>query len=113
LSKAISMAQIANFQADLDQHAAAKVIERSVSKNGILASSQDIQAMNQTTPVFSIDLDTGDVANQKQSGRCWMFAALNIRQLLAVGCRYRAVFHNGIARQLSGCAPRGRPGSGY
>lgn len=28
-------------------------------------------------PVFSIDLDTGDVANQKQSGRCWMFAALN------------------------------------
>ncbi|WP_047998919.1 aminopeptidase C [Lactiplantibacillus herbarum] len=77
MSKAISMAQIANFQADLDQHAAAKVIERSVSKNGILASSQDIQAMNQTTPVFSIDLDTGDVGNQKQSGRCWMFAALN------------------------------------
>lgn len=29
------------------------------------------------TPVFSIDLDTGKVANQKQSGRCWMFAALN------------------------------------
>ena len=28
-------------------------------------------------PVFSIDLDTGNVANQKQSGRCWMFAALN------------------------------------
>ena len=27
--------------------------------------------------VFSIDLDTGNVANQKQSGRCWMFAALN------------------------------------
>ncbi|MCP6565492.1 C1 family peptidase, partial [Klebsiella pneumoniae] len=61
----------------MDQRPEAKVIERSVTKNGILASSQDIQAMSQTTPVFSIDLDTGDVANQKQSGRCWMFAALN------------------------------------
>ncbi|AVK61887.1 aminopeptidase [Lactobacillus sp. CBA3605] len=84
MSKAISMDQIANFQADLDQRADAKVIERSVTKNGILASSQDIQAMGQTTPVFSIDLDTGSVANQKQSGRCWMFAALNtMRHALA------------------------------
>jgi len=84
LSKAISMDQIANYQADLDQHPAAKVIERSVTKNGILASSQDIPAMSQTTPVFSIDLDTGGVANQKQSGRCWMFAALNtMRHALA------------------------------
>ncbi|VDG24821.1 aminopeptidase C [Lactiplantibacillus mudanjiangensis] len=77
MSKAISMDQIANFQADLDSRPAAKVIERAVTKNGILASSQDTQAMNQTTPVFSIDLNTGKVANQKQSGRCWMFAALN------------------------------------
>ncbi|MFD1421527.1 C1 family peptidase [Lactiplantibacillus songbeiensis] len=84
MSKAISMDQIANYQADLDQHPAAKVIERSVTKNGILASSQDIPAMSQTTPVFSIDLDTGGVANQKQSGRCWMFAALNtMRHALA------------------------------
>ena len=52
MSKAISMNQIANFQADLDQRPEAKVIERSVTKNGILASSQDIQAMSQTTPVF-------------------------------------------------------------
>ncbi|KRO22519.1 cysteine aminopeptidase [Lactiplantibacillus fabifermentans DSM 21115] len=78
------MDQIAKFQADLDSRADAKVIERSVTKNGILASSQDIQAMSQTTPVFSIDLDTGSVANQKQSGRCWMFAALNtMRHALA------------------------------
>ncbi|KLD56756.1 hypothetical protein WP50_38655 [Lactiplantibacillus plantarum] len=41
MSKAISMNQIANFQADLDQRPEAKVIERSVTKNGILASSQD------------------------------------------------------------------------
>ena len=84
MSKAISFDQIASYQADLDQQPAGKVIERSVTKNGILASSQDISAMSQTTPVFSIDLDTGGVANQKQSGRCWMFAALNtMRHALA------------------------------
>jgi bleomycin hydrolase len=46
-------------------------------KNGILASSENQQSTVINNPVFSIDLDTGKVANQKQSGRCWMFAALN------------------------------------
>ncbi|WP_369396154.1 C1 family peptidase [Paucilactobacillus hokkaidonensis] len=43
----------------------------------MLASSYDWHAISESDPVFSIDLDTGDVSNQKQSGRCWMFAALN------------------------------------
>ncbi|NON39032.1 aminopeptidase, partial [Klebsiella pneumoniae] len=29
------------------------------------------------TPVFSLDLTKDKVTNQKASGRCWMFAALN------------------------------------
>lgn len=47
-------------------------------KNGIRASAENVQTHVENTPVFSIDLATGKVANQKQSGRCWMFAALNI-----------------------------------
>lgn len=52
-------------------------LQRSVVKNGITSSSENISAQVTNVPVFSIDLATGDVANQKQSGRCWMFAALN------------------------------------
>ena len=52
-------------------------MQRGVVKNGIRASAENIQTHVENTPVFSIDLATGKVANQKQSGRCWMFAALN------------------------------------
>ncbi|WP_461240757.1 C1 family peptidase [Paucilactobacillus sp. N302-9] len=73
----ITQTQLEQYQQDLAKHPEAKVNERTVTKNGILASSYDWHAAADTTPVFSIDLDTGDVSNQKQSGRCWMFAALN------------------------------------
>lgn len=52
-------------------------LQRGVVKNGITASAENVAAHVENTPVFSIDLATGKVANQKQSGRCWMFAALN------------------------------------
>ena len=51
--------------------------ERAVFKNGVLASAQNDSAIGRDDFVFSIDVDDEAVANQKQSGRCWMFAALN------------------------------------
>ena len=56
------------------------VAQKAVTKNGILAASEDIQVAKElSTPsfAFSIDVDSEAVANQKQSGRCWMFACLN------------------------------------
>ncbi|ALS35971.1 bleomycin hydrolase [Enterococcus rotai] len=52
-------------------------LQRGVVKNGITASAQNQQSEVNNVPVFSVDIATGKVANQKQSGRCWMFAALN------------------------------------
>ena len=46
-------------------------------KNGITASAENVSAKVNNVPVFSVDVTTGKVSNQKQSGRCWMFAALN------------------------------------
>lgn len=77
VTKEISPEQLADFQANLNTQPAHAVIERAVTKNGILKTAADWQAEVDMAPVFSIDLDTGKVANQKQSGRCWMFAALN------------------------------------
>ncbi|MFT8583444.1 C1 family peptidase [Liquorilactobacillus hordei] len=77
MSKAIEHQQLSNFKKSLESHPEHKVLERAVTKNGIYTTSADYRSEVNMTPVFSIDLDTGDVANQKQSGRCWMFAALN------------------------------------
>lgn len=75
--KAISNDSIKEFKKNYHQKKEHKIIERAVTQNGILSTSQNIKASTTSTPVFSIDLDTGKVTNQKQSGRCWMFAALN------------------------------------
>ncbi|GEK27999.1 C1 family peptidase [Furfurilactobacillus siliginis] len=77
MSTEITPDQINRYQEELASRKDAAVLERAVKKNGILATAQDDAANVDMTPVFSIDLDTGHVANQKQSGRCWMFAALN------------------------------------
>lgn len=74
---AISLAQIDQYHENYLTRKDAKVIQRSVSHQGILATSADFASDVDMSPVFSIDLNTGKVANQKQSGRCWMFAALN------------------------------------
>ncbi|MCF6161761.1 MAG: C1 family peptidase [Furfurilactobacillus sp.] len=77
MSTEITPDQIRRYESELSERKDASVLERAVKKNGILATAQDDIANVNMTPIFSIDLDTGHVANQKQSGRCWMFAALN------------------------------------
>ncbi|CAH0418267.1 C1 family peptidase [Periweissella ghanensis] len=77
MTKAISQTQLKSYCKDVQARPSTAVIRRAVTKNGIYASAQDAQTIIDNTPIFSIDLDTGKVANQKQSGRCWMFAALN------------------------------------
>lgn len=77
MSTEITPDQIRRYENELSERKDASVLERAVKKNGILATAQDDIANVNMTPIFSIDLDTGHVANQKQSGRCWMFAALN------------------------------------
>ena len=77
MSFSISNEDIANFRADYNSRRDSRVLERTVTKNGVRNASFDWHSIADDTPHFSIDLKTGDVADQKQSGRCWMFAALN------------------------------------
>ena len=52
-------------------------IENAISHNGLLASLEKRSAAVENTPAFSLDLTKDKVSDQKASGRCWMFAALN------------------------------------
>ena len=52
-------------------------MENAISHNGLLTSLEKRSTAVENTPVFSLDLTKDKVSDQKASGRCWMFAALN------------------------------------
>lgn len=58
--------------------AAQPIAEQAVKNNGIHASSErENVVVTKNNFVFSVDVDDEAVANQRQSGRCWMYSALN------------------------------------
>lgn len=56
---------------------AAQLAMNAVTANGIGKSATDIEALKKNVHEFSVSLKSGDITMQSQSGRCWMFAALN------------------------------------
>ena len=46
-------------------------------QKGILESAVDYKAARLLPDTFSINLEQGSITNQKSSGRCWLFSALN------------------------------------
>ena len=77
MSQEITKEQIAAFDADFSTQRANRVAMNAVTNNGLLASAIRREAVEQDVHEYSICLKQGDICNQKQSGRCWMFAALN------------------------------------
>lgn len=55
----------------------AEIIARAIQKNGIKASSEDPASSERLHRAFSYEIKTGKPTNQRHSGRCWSFAALN------------------------------------
>lgn len=77
MTQAIDPQAINQFQADLQKLPAAPALQNSVAHNGIFKSSLTLKSQAAMSPTFSIELDTGKVADQQRSGMCWIFAALN------------------------------------
>ena len=77
MSQEITKEQIAAFDADFSAQRANRVAMNAVTNNGLLASAIRREAVEQDVHEYSISLEQGEICNQKQSGRCWMFAALN------------------------------------
>lgn len=45
---------------------------------GVLKAATSYQGVRELPCEFSVELKQGSITNQKQSGRCWMFASLNV-----------------------------------
>ncbi|SFH51124.1 aminopeptidase C [Pisciglobus halotolerans] len=65
------------YQARFESHKENQVIEGAIAKVGIKDASLDNNVFRRHSFVFSDETKRGAITNQKASGRCWMFAALN------------------------------------
>ena len=82
MSRDVTTTQIDAYRAAFNADPSARVAQNAVCGQDVLSlslSRAHVQGMDDS---FSIKLDGWSVTNQKRSGRCWLFAALN---LLRVG----------------------------
>ena len=77
MSQKITKEQLEAFDASFAAQRANRVAMNAVTNNGLLASAIQRGTVENDVHEYSICLKQGDICNQKQSGRCWMFAALN------------------------------------
>ncbi len=75
---AISGGRIASLRAELADDAAYRLARNAVTKVGADEVALNREVVASTDWSFSTWLDDWPVTNQKKSGRCWMFAALNL-----------------------------------
>lgn len=74
----LTVQELEKFSADFNKNPENKVIARAAQRSGVLEASYNDRVQSELTRVFSTELDTDNVTNQKHSGRCWLFATLNV-----------------------------------
>ena len=78
MKQSIALEDIQRFSADFDKESKNVLASYAVVQNGPSASAVNYNVKRHLVENYSIDLEAGNVCNQKQSGRCWMFAAYNV-----------------------------------
>ena len=74
----ITAQQLTKFEQQFDANPANAVAMNAAVQNGIVKSAISYEAFRRERHEFSINIKQGEITNQKASGRCWMFAALNV-----------------------------------
>src|SRR5699024_7844041 len=77
MEKNITFEQLAAYEKAFDADRANQVAMRAVTTNGVVKAATNQEVYRRDRHQYSISLEQGNITNQKQSGRCWMFAALN------------------------------------
>lgn len=70
--------RISELRDAFDTHPTARLMQNAVTQNDVDDISLDRAVVTQTDHTFSHVLDDWSVTNQQRSGRCWMFAGLNL-----------------------------------
>lgn len=87
MSKNITKALLQKFAKDYENDRLAKVARHALQNTDIPQAAGVQEATGNLKNRFSVDIPTLPVANQKQSGRCWIFSGLNVlREKTAKKC---------------------------
>lgn len=76
-SSAIELSDIERYSAAFRANEMNRVRANGITKSGIHGVATNFEARADMRFTFSVELETGAVTNQRQSGRCWLFAGLN------------------------------------
>ena len=81
MQSVITGEMLQGFEEKFEKDPVNRVAMNAAVKNGINASADNFRARRDTRHDFSVKVETGEITDQKSSGRCWMFAALNVMRL--------------------------------
>lgn len=81
MDKELTLNDINEFEKAFDQDRANTISMNAVTSNGINAAAKSPTARSRNQFGFSVEVEAGKVCDQKQSGRCWMFASYNVMRL--------------------------------
>ena len=80
----INQKELKDFKTNYEKDTKNKVVKNALTKNPISEIVYDAKNEKDVINDFSIEVKTLPVCNQKQSGRCWIFAACNfLREKIA------------------------------
>ena len=78
MSHSITPDHLGTYSSDFNADRASRVARDAVMSGGLLNSCKNPAAIRRANHEFSLSLKQGKMTNQKQSGRCWLFAATNV-----------------------------------
>ena len=88
MTSALQTSQIDAWGAAFSQDKAARLAQNAVTKTSVHDIAIDRAIVTAIDTSMSVQLDTWKVANQKKSGRCWLFAGLNfLKQNVITDCQ--------------------------
>ena len=75
---ALSLDSVAEYRQSFDADTSKRLVQNTVTQRDVNEIALSHKIVNESPHDFSIVLDDWSVTNQARSGRCWMFAGLNL-----------------------------------
>lgn len=81
MNEAIEKKDLQKFEKAFAKDRANIIAMNAVSSAGVNKAAMNVYKARNNQHAFNVEVESGKVCNQKQSGRCWMFASYNVMRL--------------------------------